>query len=142
MGISEVDFEQQYAEATRRGDERLKREPRAVTARYDKQTRKVVIDLNNGCTLLVPTESVQGLRGAPSAKLADVQVLGPGTTIAWPQLDVQFSVTGLLAGLLGTQAWMAGLGRAEAKSKPVVKTRAVRTNGAVRRRTKRTSVKA
>jgi len=128
--MTEKDFERQYAVATQRGEERIEREPRAIGARYDRRTRKVVIDLNNGCTLLVPPELAQGLRGASPARLAIMRVLGPGTTISWPDLDVQLSVTGLLAGVFGTRAWMAELGRAGGRVKSVAKSRAARRNGA------------
>jgi hypothetical protein len=130
MGMNEKEFERQYEDATRRGEERIDREPRAIGARYDRRTRKVVIDLNNGCTLLVPPELAEGLRAASAARLANVQILGPGTTIFWPKLDVQFSVTGLLAGVFGTRAWMAELGRAWGRVRSAAKSRAARRNGA------------
>jgi len=111
MGMSEAEFKRQYAQATQRGEERLERVPAAVAVCYNRRARKVVIDLDNGCTLLVPPELAQGLTNASPAALSDVRVLGPGTTIAWPQLDVQFSVTGLMMGAFGTKAWMAKLAR-------------------------------
>lgn len=111
MTMNEGEFKRQYREATRRGEERLERIPTAVAVCYNRRTRKVVIDLDNGCTLLVPPELAQGLTGASPTELADVRVLGPGTTIAWPRLDVQFSVTGLMMGVFGTQAWMDELAR-------------------------------
>jgi hypothetical protein len=119
------EFEQEYLEATRRGEERLRYEPRAVTVRYNRRTRRVVIDLNNGCTLLVPPEQAQGLDAATPAELSDVRLLGPGTTIAWPQLDVQFSITGLLAGSLGTRQWMAKAGSTGRRVKSVRRSRGV-----------------
>lgn len=130
MVMRDSEFERQFAEATRRGERRLQHEPRAVAARYDRRTRKVLIDLDNGCTLLVPPELAQGLTGASSAKLADIIVLGPGTTISWPQLDVQFSVASLLTGIFGTRAWMTELGRAGGRVKSAAKSRAARRNGA------------
>ena len=60
--------------------------------------------------VLVPPELAEGLTDASPGELSDVRVLGPGTTIEWPQLDVQFSVTGLIMGIFGTQAGMADLG--------------------------------
>ena len=35
MRMNDANFERQYAEATCRGDERMRHEPRAVGARYD-----------------------------------------------------------------------------------------------------------
>lgn len=129
MAMSEAKFARQYSEATQRGEKRLDRDPRAVGVRYDRRTRKLVIDLNNGCTLLVPPELAEGLARATAAELAQVRLLGPGTAIAWPELDVQFSVTGLLAGIFGTRAWMVELGRSGGRVKSASKSRAARQNG-------------
>ncbi len=123
MAMSEAEFKRQYAHATRRGEERLERVPVAVAVCYNRRTRKMVIDLDNGCTLLVPPELAQGLTDASPGELSDVRVLGPGTTIAWPQLDVQFSVTGLMMGIFGTRAWMAELGRTKSSAKAGVRAR-------------------
>lgn len=126
MTMSEAEFKRQYAEATQRGEERLERLPGAVGVCYNRRARKVVVDLDNGCTLLVPPELAQGLTTASPAELSDVRVLGPGTTIAWPQLDVQFSVTSLLMGIFGTQAWMAELARKGGRTAPSAKAVATR----------------
>ena len=129
MEMSDAEFARQYAEATRRGEERLGRAPQAIGVRYDRRTGKVVIDLDNGCTLLVPPGLAEGLTCATAAELAQVCLLGPGTAIAWPDLDVQFSVTGLLAGIFGTRDWMAELGRSGGRVKSAAKSRVARRNG-------------
>lgn len=130
MAMIEPEFERQFTKATRRGEELLNREPRAAAVRYERRTRKIVIELDNGCALLVPPELAEGLRGASPADLAIAKVLGPGTTVSWPKLDVQFSVAGLLAGIFGTRTWMAEIGRTGGRAKSVAKSRAARRNGA------------
>jgi len=107
MDLSNAEFERQFTTATRRGNKRLAHEPLADAVRYDRRIRKIVINLNNGCTLLVPPELTQGLSEARPSELAQARILGPGTSIEWPRLDVQLSVAGLLAGRFGTEAWMA-----------------------------------
>jgi len=107
MIVSNAKFERQYADATRRGSERLANQPVATTVSYNRRLRKIVIELSNGCTLLVPLELAQGLADASAVELAAAKILGPGTAIDWPKLDVQLSVEGLLAGNFGTPAWMA-----------------------------------
>jgi hypothetical protein len=107
MVLSNIEFERQYAAATRRGNRRLAQQPVADAVRYDRRLRKVVIELSNGCTLLVPPERTQGLSEASPRDLARAKILGPGTSIEWPSVDVQLSVAGLLAGRFGTQSWMA-----------------------------------
>lgn len=111
MALADSEFERQYDEATRRGEERLRYRPRAISVRYDRRRRRVVVELSNGCSLLVPPEVAEGLSAASPRELEDARVLGPGTTIAWPKLDVHFSVDGLLAGNFGTRGWMERLQR-------------------------------
>src|SRR5580765_3323514 len=130
MAMSESEFDRQFTTATVRGNAILDRESRATAVRYDRRSRKIVIELNNGCTLLVPPELAEGLRGASPADLAVAKVLGPGTAVSWPKLDVQFSVTGLLAGIFGTRAWMAEIGRTGGRVKSAAKSHAARRNGA------------
>jgi hypothetical protein len=48
----------------------------------------------------------QGLEYASDDELADVTILGLGLGLHWERLDVDLSVTSLLAGLFGTKAWM------------------------------------
>ncbi len=107
MIAENAEFERQFAAATRRGNERLANLPVAVGVHFNRRSRKIVIELSNGCTLLVPPELAQGLTDATASELADVRIIGPGTAIDWPRRDVQFSVEGLLAGNFGSVAWMA-----------------------------------
>jgi Protein of unknown function (DUF2442) len=116
MVLSNSEFERQFAAASKRGNGRLAKQPVAMTVRYDRRLRKIVINLSNGCTLLVPPELAQGLSEASARELATAKILGPGTTIGWPKLDVQLSVAGLLAGNFGTAAWMDEQQRAASES--------------------------
>jgi hypothetical protein len=108
MVMSNTEFDRQFAAATTRGNRRLAEQPVATSVRYDRRTRKIVIELSNGCTLLVPPELAEGLSGASASHLAAVKILGPGTSIEWPKLDVQLSISGLLGGVFGTAVWMSG----------------------------------
>jgi len=55
--------------------------PRAVAARFDTPTGRVVGDLANGCALAFPARALQGMADASDSELATVEVLG---------LDVSF----------------------------------------------------
>lgn len=109
IGMSEEEFERQYVEATRQGDEELKRLAKAVAAKYDKRSRRIVLDVENGVTLLVPIDLVQGLRGGTDLELGDFKLMFQGTEIYWETLDVQFYVESFLQGVFGTKKWMAGI---------------------------------
>lgn len=107
--ISDEEFDRQFAEATARGEERLRTEPRAESVAYDSKADRIRVELSNGCTFMFPPDIAQGLRGATAEKLSDVEICGGGLDLHWRTLDAQFDVTNLLAGIFGTRAWMAEL---------------------------------
>ncbi|HEX8671166.1 MAG TPA: DUF2442 domain-containing protein [Longimicrobium sp.] len=82
-------------------------EPRAKTARYQKSTGRVVVELSNGCLFAFPAQLGEGLRGASAAELAKVEVLPGGSGLHWHALDVDLSVPGLVDGIFGSKRWMA-----------------------------------
>lgn len=122
--MSDEEFERQYAEATARGKAETASGTYAVGARYDKAARRVVVELANGTTLLVPARLIQGLQQAAAQARAEIEILGAGSGLYWPKLEVDISVEGLLAGVFGTKAWMAesGLtaGRPSSETRPAV----------------------
>ena len=82
----------------------LATEPRASSARYDRATGRVVIDLTNGCTYAFPTRLVQDLQGASEVSLEAVQVDGLGLDLHWPTLGADVDVPELVSGVFGTRA--------------------------------------
>lgn len=128
MKMSEAEFERQYAEATRRGEEELRTAPLATAVKYNPRTRCLAVQMNKGSTLVVPVDLLQDIQGASTRDLAKVHILGPGLAIEWPTLHQQFSVSGLLAGNFGNEAWTAALRRRTA-SKPKSKATSSRTEG-------------
>lgn len=127
--ISEEGFEKQYQKAVQRGKREMAKGAYAISARYDKVTKRIVVDLANGATLLVPSRLIEGLQQASGAELAKIDILGAGTGLYWPSLDVDIGVTGLLKGVFGTRAWMAEMGRAGGQSTSEAKSAASRANG-------------
>lgn len=125
------DVELLIAEAEERGRKAIATEPRAKSARYDKATGRVIVDLTNGCSFAFPVHRVQGLEGASAKALAEVEVLGLGLGLHWASLDVDLSVPGLLAGVFGTKAWLDRRRAAKAGSaRTSAKAAAARRNGA------------
>ena len=122
--------------ALRRGEVARKFEPRAQSARYDKASRRIAVELTNGCAFVFPPSAAQGLEDATPAQLAQVEILGAGSGLHWEELDVDLSVPALLAGVFGTRSWQAsraGSTRSEAKSA------AARANGVKGGRPKKAS---
>lgn len=123
---TEAEFE--VAEA--RGRKMLETEPRAISARYDRKTGRVVVDLVNGCTYAFPVQLVQDLQGASHDDLAGIHVDGLGFNLHWPALDADLYVPSLVAGIFGTRDWMAKeLARRAGQAKSPAKAAAARANG-------------
>lgn len=95
--MSDEKFERQFAEATERGKAEMDNGVVATAARYDKAKRRLVVDLANGMTVLIPPHLLQGLQEAKPKELAEVELLGVGSGLYWPQLDVDIALSGLLA---------------------------------------------
>ncbi|NBB51930.1 DUF2442 domain-containing protein [Rhizobium sp. CRIBSB] len=126
-----ADFdERQFDAAEARGRAILETEQRAVAARYDAETGRVVLDLANGCTYAFPTVLVEDLQGAATEALARVEVDGLGFNLHWPDLDVDLYVPALIAGVFGTKAWMTReLARRAGQVTSEAKAAAARANG-------------
>jgi hypothetical protein len=113
--------------ALERGQAARLTEPRASKARYDRALGRIIVDLTNGCTFAFPPRLAQGLEAATDEQLAGVQILGAGYGLHWEALDTDLSIPGLLAGIFGTQTYMARrAGRATSPEKAA----AARANGA------------
>lgn len=124
-----IDRELEAAEA--RGREMLTSEPRAATARYDRASGRVVIELVNGCSYAFPARLVQDLQGAGEEDLAQIAVEGLGFDLHWPALEVDLYVPALLAGVFGTRDWMTReLARRAGRATSPAKAAAARANGA------------
>ncbi len=113
--------------ALERGRDMREREPRAAAARYDGESRRIVVDLTNGCTFAFPVNLAQGLGTATEQQLSEVEILGAGCGLHWEALDADLSVSDLVAGLFGTRAHMA---RQAGRTTSTAKAAAARINGA------------
>lgn len=123
--------EKQLDAAEAQGRAMFKTEPRAVAARYDKKTGRLVIDLANGCVYAFPTALVQDLQSASPEALAAVEIDGLGFNLHWPERDVDLFVPALIAGVFGTKAWMTReFARLAGQAKSEAKAAAARVNGA------------
>ncbi len=104
-------FDQEYERAKRAAARADRIEPRAKSARYDRRTNRIVVELRNGATFMFPAELVEGLAGASPKELAEVHVAPSGAGLHWPSLDADLSLPNLLAGEFGSKSWMAKLAR-------------------------------
>jgi hypothetical protein len=92
---------------------------RIVKATYSKTTETLRLVFEDGATYTLPCTRIQGLAGASEKDLKRIQILGDGTGLLWPLLDVAHYVPGLLAGVYGSEKWMTALYKQRKKPKLV-----------------------
>jgi len=123
---TDAEFEAEY----QRYEERLRTEPLAIDVRYDGVGDTVIIEMNNGAALVIPRRLMQGLSEATPAQLRRGAIWGSGTCLEWRDVDADFEVVGLLAGVFGGKRWMSELARQAGSKTSPAKTAAARRNGA------------
>jgi hypothetical protein len=127
--MAKDDFDLEYKRAVRAAKESDATEPRAVAARYDRKTKRIVVDLRNGASFMFPPENAQGLAGASAADLAKVVVTPSGSGLRWPTLDADLSLPALMLGIFGSKSWMAEVGRRGGRVTSEAKAATARANG-------------
>ena len=104
--------------------------PKAVAARYDRKSARIVVDLNSRLSVSFSPRDAQGLERAKPAQLDEIEVSPSGFGIYFPKLDADIYVPGLLDGFLGSRKWMAArMGAVGGKSRSRAKRTASRLNG-------------
>jgi hypothetical protein len=90
----------------------------------------VVVELSSKLTLSFSPCDAQGLKGATSSQLEDIEITPSGFGLHFPKLDADLYVPGLLEGFLGSKKWMASrLGQVGGRSRSRPKKAASRANG-------------
>jgi Protein of unknown function (DUF2442) len=102
----------------------------AVSARYDRRTARIVVNLNTGVQIACPTRLMEGLADASPDDLAEIEISPAGLALHWPKLDANVYVPALLQGVFGSKRWMAAqLGAVGGKARSRAKAAAARENG-------------
>ena len=99
----------------------------------------LIVGLSSGRRLVLPVEDLQGLDKATHKQLQNYELLGRGTGISFPDLDVDLYVPALIEGVYGNRRWMAQLGMKGGIAKTEAKRRAARANGAKGGRPRKTT---
>jgi hypothetical protein len=109
----------------------LRDEPRVTKAEYraGRGLNLLVLHLSDGHRHVIPVEDVEGLRSATREEIGNVEILGRGTGLHWPALDLDLYVPSLLRNVYGTRRWMAEMGRRGGSVTSAVKRKASRANG-------------
>lgn len=119
-----------FERANQRAKELQSALPRAISARYDRKSGRIAIDLSSRVTLAFSPRDAEGLENARPSQLEEIEISPSGFGIHFPKLDADIYVPGLLEGLLGSKKWMAArLGQIGGQSKSRAKKAASRANG-------------
>lgn len=125
-----VDRKEEVEAANERAAARLAGMPTAAAAHYDKRMGRVVIDLSTGLSIAFRPKDAQGLEQAKPEQLTTIEISPSGLGLHFPAIDADIYLPGLLEGFLGSRRWMAArLGKAGGSVKSPAKTAAVRANG-------------
>ena len=131
-------FDEQNEVAVREAREADRIEPRANSVRYDSARGLLLVELRSGFAFGFPPERVSGLETANAKELGKVRISPSGDGLHWDDLNVDASLTGLMADALNLRDWaprFMGQSRSEAKA------RAARLNGMKGGRPRRTKPK-
>jgi hypothetical protein len=109
----------------------LQSEPRVTEVEYrpGPGLDLLILKLSDGRRHLIPREDLQGLQSATKDQIARVEILGDGTGLHWPDLNLDHYVPSLLRRIYGTKNWMAKIGRSGGSVKSIAKKKAARVNG-------------
>jgi hypothetical protein len=89
----------------------------------------LILKLSDGRRSVIPREELQGLQSASKEQISVIEILGGGTGLHWPALDVDLHVPGLLQGIYGNRQWLAKIGRRGGLATSPEKKKASRANG-------------
>lgn len=104
-------------------------DPVAQTVEHVPKLNLLIVGLSNGRRLVLPVEDVQGLGNATREQIQHYELLGHGTGISFPELDVDLYVPALIEGVYGNRRWMAQLGKKGGSAKTAAKRMAAKANG-------------
>ncbi len=109
----------------------MRREPLVSDVEYRKGPGLdlLILKLTDGRRHVIPRENLQGFESATEEQVERVEILGGGTGLHWPSLDVDLYVPALLAGVYGNSLWMAKIGRTGGSARSAAKKTAARVNG-------------
>jgi hypothetical protein len=127
--LTDAELDAQIEEARQRSVQQVGSLPRAVAARYDAETQRIIVDLKSGVTVMVPRSAIRELEDASLEEIARVSISTSGEGLHWDELDVHVSVPGLMLEIVGPRAISEELARRAGRASSEAKAKAARENG-------------
>lgn len=104
--------------------------PRAISAKYDRHLRRIVIHLSSNLGIFFFPRDAEGLEGATPEQLDEIEISPSGYGLHFPKLDADLYLPSLLEGVFGSERWIASrMGMRGGASKSMAKRTAARENG-------------
>jgi hypothetical protein len=104
-------------------------DPRVIRVQYEVKEDLVSLCFADGLKVSIPRKQLQGLERANQSQLSKIEIVGNGTGLHWPLLNIDHYVPGLIEHRFGTKRWMNEIGRRGGLVKSEAKTEAARRNG-------------
>lgn len=103
-------------------------EPRAKSAHYDPETRRIVVELKLGSAIAFPTSLYPDLDRLTPEQLATMELDPGGEALLWEEYDVGYEVAGIIVDILG-DAMLRAFASRGGSSRSERKAAAARQNG-------------
>ena len=100
MGQYRIPTAAEAAQAREAGAQRATG-PLAVAAHFDPTTGRIVIELDRQCSIAFDPAVCHHLSAASRYELQEIEILGAGTAINFPRIDVSLALGDLVADLVG-----------------------------------------
>lgn len=103
---------------------------KAVTAKYDRRTRRIMVQFSSTLGIFFSPHQAEGLEYATPEQLSEIEISPSGYGLHFPQLDADLYLPAMLEGVFGSERWMARhMGAKGGRSKSAAKTMAAQENG-------------
>jgi hypothetical protein len=127
--LSEAEILAQIPPARARERRERRQGRRAASARYDRATRRIALELTNGIHFAFPIEAIPSLATASDDDLAHVRLDASGRSLIWEGIDVDLSVPGLILSAVEPGERRRHLAGMAGRSRSHAKAQAARVNG-------------
>jgi Protein of unknown function (DUF2442) len=109
----------------------LEDEPRVIAVEYRPGAGLdlLILKLSDGHRQLIPREDLEGLENTSREQIGHIEIIGNGTGLHWPDLNLDHYVPALLRNVYGTRHWMTMIGRRGGSNQSAAKRKAAQRNG-------------
>ena len=97
----------EFDRASLDANEFQERVPKAISARYDPQAHRVLVELSSRIGIFFSPDDAEGLERATPDDLALVEITPSGYGLHFPKLDADLYLPTLLKGTFGSERWTA-----------------------------------